>query len=134
MDKLLNILAHPIVLIGLGGAIGANLRYGLTEFAKRLYPVAFPWGTLAANVLGSLLLGLVAGWFAGPLTPTRHSWRLLLGVGLCGGFTTFSTFSLETLTLIRLGRPGIAFLYVLVSVSAGFGAVWLGSRLGAGEH
>lgn len=130
MERFLTILTHPIILVGLGGALGANLRYGLIELTRRFYPTAFPWGTLAVNVLGSFLLGLLAGWLLGPDSPTRQQWRLFIGIGLCGGFTTFSTFSLDTLVLLRHGKPGLAFLYIMASVLAAFLAVWIGSRLG----
>jgi fluoride exporter len=86
---------------------------------------AFPWATLTVNVVGSLAMGLLAGWLA------RHgeggeSYRLLLGVGLLGGFTTFSAYSLELMLLIERGQAGQAFLYGAVSVLAGLSALYIG--------
>lgn len=123
--------AHPLAAslqVALGGALGAVLRYQTGgAVARWLGPsaaAAFPWATLAVNVTGSFAMGLLAGWLA------RHDgaegWRLLLGVGLLGGFTTFSAFSLELLSLIERGAPGLALAYALVSVAAGLAGLWLG--------
>lgn len=123
--------AHPLAAslqVALGGALGAVLRYQTGgAVARWLGPsaaAAFPWATLAVNVTGSFAMGLLAGWLA------RHDgaegWRLLLGVGLLGGFTTFSAFSLELLGLIERGAPGLALAYALVSVAAGLAGLWLG--------
>ena len=86
---------------------------------------AFPWATLVVNVVGSLAMGLLAGWLA------RHgsageSARLLLGVGLLGGFTTFSAFSFELMVLIERGNAGAAFAYAAISILAGLSALYLG--------
>lgn len=108
---------QALVLVGVGGAVGSMLRYWLTLMAARLVGEAFPWGTLAINVLGSAVIGAIAaltgpgGSFAG--NPTL---RLLVMVGVCGGFTTFSSFSLQTLTLLRNGALGAALAYITVSV------------------
>jgi CrcB protein len=109
--------------VAVGGGAGAVLRYQL----GRLFApgASFPWATLTINVAGSLLMGVLAGWLA------RHAdggeqWRLLLGVGLLGGFTTFSAFSLEMMLLIERGQAGLAIAYALVSVLAGLGALYLG--------
>ncbi len=123
--------AHPLAAslqVALGGALGAVLRYQTGgAVARWLGPsaaAAFPWATLAVNVTGSFAMGLLAGCLA------RHDgaegWRLLLGVGLLGGFTTFSAFSLELLSLIERGAPGLALAYALVSVAAGLAGLWLG--------
>lgn len=115
--------------VALGGAVGAVLRYqsgrAMTAVLGPQTMTAFPWATLTVNVVGSLAMGLLAGWLA------RHgqaseSWRLLLGVGLLGGFTTFSAFSLEMMLLIERGQAATAIAYALVSVLAGLAALYLG--------
>lgn len=117
--------------VALGGGAGAVLRYQVGRWVTHVVGpnAAFPWATLAVNVAGSLAMGLLAGWLA------RHGsangfggepWRLLLGVGLLGGFTTFSAFSLEMMLLIERGQPGLAVTYAAVSVLAGLAALWLG--------
>lgn len=107
--------------VALGGGVGAWLRY----VVGRLVPLgAFPWATLMVNVGGSFAMGLLVGWLA------RHdageSWRLLLGVGLLGGFTTFSAFSLELVNMIERGDSAMAATYALVSVVAGVAGLFAG--------
>ena len=115
--------------VALGGAVGAVLRYqtgrGLTALAGPQAVAAFPWATLAVNVIGSLAMGLLAGWLA-RFGTGGEQWRLLLGVGLLGGFTTFSAFSLEMMLLIERGQAGTAITYALISVLAGLAALYLG--------
>ena len=112
--------------VALGGAIGAAGRYQLGRAVSHLAgPNAiFPWPTLAANVLGCLAMGALVGWLA--REGGSESTRLLLGVGLLGGFTTFSAFGLEMLLLVERGSPGLALGYAAISVAAGFAALWLG--------
>ncbi len=111
--------------VALGGGAGAWLRYAV---GRAVGVTAFPWATLSVNVAGSLAMGLLAGWLA------RHgqggeSWRLLIGVGLLGGFTTFSAFSLEIALMIERGQTASAALYVAVSVFAGVAGLFGGLAL-----
>lgn len=87
------------LLVALGAGIGGGLRYYISNLAYKYLPVYFPFGTLAVNVLGSIILGiLIFGLDEKELL--NHNMKLLLGIGFCGGFTTFSTFSLETINLM----------------------------------
>ena len=116
--------------VAIGGAAGAVLRYqlgrGMTRLLGPQNMVAFPWGTLTTNVLGSLAMGLLAGYLARGGGTSGEQWRLLLGVGLLGGFTTFSSFSLELMLLIERGQPALALSYALVSVLAGLAGLYIG--------
>lgn len=114
------------VYVALGGAIGSVMRYGLGLLFSSMN-VNFPWATLVCNVVGSLVLGVVVAFGVRCLP---EGWRLLLSVGLCGGFTTFSTFSLEGLKMIQAGDLGMFVVYVLVTLCAGVGALWVGVSLG----
>lgn len=114
------------LLVMLGGALGAALRYGLGTWVQGLSGPGFPWSTFLINLSGSFLIGLVLRLsLDGALSP---EWRLFLTVGVLGGYTTFSTFSWETLTLVQQGEWAKAFLYVAGSVVLGFGLVWLAYR------
>jgi len=114
-----------ILVVGLGGFVGAVARYLVGGWVQRLLPAAFPYGTLAVNVIGSLLLGAVfeLGTARGALDPQL---RLMLGVGVLGAFTTFSTFSLETLNLVREGSVFLAGTNVATNLLLCLAAVWLG--------
>ena len=113
--------------VAAGGGAGAVVRYHAGRLiAHAVGPnAAFPWGTLTINVTGSLFMGLLAGWLARHGTGGEQ-WRLLIGVGLLGGYTTFSAFSLELMLLIERGQPGLAVLYAAASVIPGLAALWLG--------
>ncbi len=102
------------LLVALGGGIGAMGRYGLGQAALRTFGPGFPVGTLAVNVIGGLLMGLLAGWLA--TKDGGNDLRLFLGVGLLGGFTTFSAFSLEAWLMFEKGRYGTFATYVGGSV------------------
>lgn len=117
------------VLVMAGGAIGALGRYQLGRWISHaLGPVQvgqFPWATLAANVIGCAGMGLVFGWLARNGGQSAESLRLLVGVGLLGGFTTFSAFGLEMLLLIERGAAGLAVFYAAISVAGGLTALYL---------
>ena len=117
------------VLIAAGGALGSLLRYTLQGWAQRLSGGTFPTGTLAVNVLGCLVIGFLAALFASP-TLVREEYRIGLTVGVLGGFTTFSTFGLETFSLADDGQWRYAAANVVLSCGLGLFAVWLGYRLG----
>lgn len=107
-----------LLLIGLGGAVGTLARYGLAVACEQRFGAAFPYGTLAVNVIGSFLLGLVmqVGLTSDVLSPTM---RLALGTGLIGGFTTYSTFNYETLKLWQDGAWRTAFINLTATVLGG---------------
>lgn len=115
--------------VALGGGLGAWLRY-LTAVAwsRAIGPVAagaYPWVTLSVNSVGSLLMGLLAGWLLRQ-GDQGEGWRLLLGVGVLGGFTTFSAFSLELVQMIERGLFGSALLYIALSLLLGVAALFAG--------
>jgi CrcB protein len=126
-----NFLSHSLN-VALGGAVGAWLRFVTGGLVLRLIgptaSAAFPWATLLINVTGSFAMGLLAGWLA-RYGEGGESTRLLLGVGLLGGFTTFSAFSLEIANLAERGAAGMAALYAVTSVVAGVVGLFAGLAL-----
>ena len=115
------------VYVGMGGFLGAGLRFALGSWIHRALPTAlFPYGTMAVNVLGCLLIGYLAGW----RQPLEPGMRLFLMVGLLGGFTTFSTFALETLSLTQQDEHLLAFVNVAAKLVLGLAAAWAGFVLG----
>lgn len=110
------------LLVFVGAGLGGVLRHGVNLAALRL-GAGFPWGTLGINVAGSVMMGLVTGWLALRGGPPQA--RLFVATGILGGFTTFSTFSLETVTLLERGEWAAALAYVVVSVLAGAGGLAL---------
>lgn len=121
--------------VAVGGAIGAVLRYQLGRFMTQWLGAnavtAFPFATLAANTIGSLLMGVLAGMLVknGAEASSSEGLRLFVGVGLLGGFTTFSAFSLEMVLLIERGQLLFASLYVLLSVALGIVGLFVGLNL-----
>jgi CrcB protein len=109
--------ATTYLLVALGGALGSVGRAWVGSHAARLLGIGFPWGTMIINVVGSAVIGIVA---ATALAPSRSflttDLRIFLMVGVCGGFTTFSSFSLQTFELLREGRMAAAFANILLSV------------------
>lgn len=121
-----------IALVAAGGAIGGMARVGVSQLAARWLGNAFPWGTLAANLLGAFALG----WLAATLTtesvaPTGRPW-LMMAVGMLGGFTTVSSFSLQTLGLWESGQGGKALANIITTVTLGVAALAVGAWLGGG--
>ena len=121
----MNALPH-LLLVGLGGGLGSMLRFGLGRWIAQ---GALPWGTIVANILGSILIGMVMAR-TGPTGTDDAHWQSFMAVGFCWGFTTFSSFSWQTLEQLRSGHAGLAFGHVLLSVVLCLGAVWLGWKLG----
>jgi fluoride exporter len=118
-----------LLLVVVGAAVGAPLRYLTDRAVQSRQDSLFPWGTFIVNVVGSLTLGVLAGGAAAGAVP--GSTIALLGTGLCGALTTYSTFGYETLRLAEDGARRYAALNVAISIAAGLGAAFLGWTLAA---
>ncbi|MDT3685727.1 MAG: fluoride efflux transporter CrcB [Pseudorhodoplanes sp.] len=116
------------LLVFLGGGLGAALRHGVNLASAGLLGTRFPYATLFANVSGSFVMGLIAGYFAFKDGGSQH-WKLFLTTGVLGGYTTFSTFSLEAAVLYERGEIGLAALYVIASVVLAIGGLFAGLLL-----
>jgi CrcB protein len=116
---------YAYLVVFLGAGIGGAMRHGVNVAAAALFGPGFPFGTLCVNIAGSLVMGLLAEWFALKFDPGQH-WRLFLTTGILGGFTTFSAFSLDTALLYERGEPGLAALYVILSVLLSVGGLFAG--------
>jgi CrcB protein len=116
-----------LVLIFVGGGCGSLLRYAVTYWAQRPVKGSFPLGTLTVNVVGCVLIGFLASVLTGPVL-IRDDYRLAILVGLLGGFTTFSTYALETVSLTDGGQLGLAALNLTLSNVLGLAAAWVGTR------
>ncbi|KQM47236.1 fluoride efflux transporter CrcB [Sphingomonas sp. LB2R24] len=114
----------PLLYVMVGGAVGSGARYLTGRAMLSLLGPDYPFGTLAVNLIGGLLMGVLVGVLA--RNTASETWRLLLGVGVLGGFTTFSAFSLDVVTMIERGAIGVAFGYVLVSVIGSVAALFAG--------
>ncbi len=119
--------------VALGGGMGAWLRFLVARMTLRsIGPVAasgFPWATLSVNLIGSFAMGLLVGWLARFGSQGAEGLRLLLGVGVLGGFTTFSAFSLELVQMAQRGALGTAIVYALVSIMGGIAGLIFGLLL-----
>lgn len=117
------------VAVGLGSGLGSVLRYGVSLLSQAVLGGYFPWGTLIVNVLGAYIIGWLAATISRFPQGSLARCQPLLVAGFCGGFTTFSLFSLETLHLLQLGHPVIALLYVTASLPLWFAAAVAGERM-----
>ncbi len=117
---------YALLLVVLGGGIGAGMRHGVNIGAARLFGTDFPWGTFAVNVIGSFLIGVAAAWFAFRNDAASQSLRLFLTTGILGGFTTFSAFSLDFALLFERGEIVAAIWYVAGSVGLSLLAIFAG--------
>jgi CrcB protein len=112
----------PWLLVGAGSALGGIARLAVYLILARIGADTFPWGTVAVNVAGSILIG----WLAVALPHTASDARYFLMTGVCGGFTTFSTFSLDTLNMLRAGESGKALAYMGLQLLLCLAGVWIG--------
>ena len=113
-----------LLAIGTGSFIGGIFRYLLSQFIQAKFLSVFPYGTLSVNIIGCFLIGLVFGLAdRGNLT---QEWRLILATGFIGGFTTFSAFSNETVSMLRDGQLGYALVYIIASIVLGLAATFIG--------
>src|SRR6476620_2055058 len=116
------------LIVFIGGGIGAALRHGFNLVFARLLGTAFPHATLFENVSGSVVMGMLVALFAFRIGIPQH-WQLFLTTGILGGYTTFSTFSLDVALLYERGEIGLAALYVLLSVALSIGGLFAGIAL-----
>lgn len=121
-----------LFLVMMGGALGAGARHLSGRAALALLGPAYPYGTLFVNLLGGVLMGLLAGWLARADAVGGEAWRLFLGVGMLGGFTTFSAFALDAVLLWQRGAGLAAAGYVALSVAGAIGGLVTGMALARG--
>ncbi len=118
-----------VLLVAIGGAIGSVLRYLVGVWTMRQYGSNFPWGTLTVNIVGSFAIGILTEMIARRFNASMEI-RVFLVTGILGGFTTWSSFSLDTIVLYERGAFGLAAAYVIGSAVASFAAVFAGLALG----
>jgi CrcB protein len=115
-----------LLYIFLGGGFGSVLRFLVSSYTQKFWNInSFPLGTFVVNIIGCLLIGILSS----SISKTDDYLKFLLTIGFCGGFTTFSTFSAENITLWENGNYLILILYILLSIILGFGAVYLGIKI-----
>lgn len=123
-----SIMLKSIIIVFLGGGIGSAFRYLASVFTQKYIQQSFPWATFFVNILGCLIVGILAGLIIKQQL-TNPDLRLLFITGFCGGFTTFSAFALENIKLFQSGNSLLALLYIALSVLLGILAVWSGMMI-----
>jgi len=121
-------MIRNLLLVALGGGLGSALRYLCQRWFALNYPHHFPWGTFTVNVAGCVLIGIFWGLTFKTYANNEH-WKLFLMTGICGGFTTFSAFTLEGIGLLREQRLTLFFSYIIGSLVLGLLATWAGMKL-----
>ncbi|MBN8211960.1 MAG: fluoride efflux transporter CrcB [Xanthomonadales bacterium] len=122
---------QQLLLVAMGGALGAVGRFWLGGVLLRQLGSGFPWGTLTVNLVGSFAAGFIAIWLEGR-GPSALYWRAFLIVGVLGALTTYSALMLECLLYARSQRSGLMFGYLTITLVAGLALVWLGARVASG--
>jgi CrcB protein len=117
-------MLKDFLLVGIGGAIGSILRFFISILMKSVNP--FPLATLSVNCIGSLFIGILTGM---AIKESHPNWHLLLATGICGGFTTFSAFSLEGMQLLQQQKTGLYLIYAGGNIILGLFFVWLGWKM-----
>ncbi len=120
---------NSLFLVMAGGAIGSGARYLTGRAMTHALGAGWPWGTLTVNIVGGLLMGLLVGVLARNASAGGETWRLLLGIGVLGGFTTFSSFALDVVGMMERGALAAALGYVLLSVAGAIVALFAGLAL-----
>jgi len=120
---------NPYLLVAVGGALGSMARYGTGVLVGKVWDSAFPLGTMLINIVGSLAMGLFVGYLVRTTPDWQADARLFVAVGILGGFTTFSSFSLDAIAMLERGEIGQMLLYVLGSVIVGVAALYGGLLL-----
>ena len=122
---------QQLLLVAMGGALGAVGRFWLGGVLLRQLGTGFPWGTLTVNLVGSFAAGFIAIWLEGR-GPAALYWRAFLIVGVLGALTTYSALMLECLRYAKSQRSGLMFGYLAITLVAGLALVWLGARVASG--
>lgn len=118
-------MLRTLLLVAFGGAVGSVFRYLTAVFANKYFHSNFPSATFITNIVGCFLIGIILGWLEkNQLADSGLKWFLV--TGFCGGYTTFSTFGHENVSLLQSGNPALALAYIGASVIVGLAAVWLG--------